>query len=639
MNRDQHGAEGIIERGHMKTKLFNKTPIQLAIAGVIFSSLTSSVAYANATVEDSELETITVTANRFATSVDDSLATQVVITRADIERIQPKSVLDMLSTVSGLDISTNGGRGQTSSVYMRGANAGHTLVLLNGVRISSASLGSTNIQNIAPELVERIEIVKGPRAALWGSDAIGGVIQIFTRKLESGEHFVSANFGSEGYQMVNAGVGIKHGDGFTSISLNHEESDGFDVKDDTETDDDGYSYNSLAINGQQQVNDALALSWLAQIDQGDTEYDSSFGANESEVNNHVWQVSAAYQWQLSDIKNNTQFSFGQNRTSNISHGNGTSRNEGSQFDTRRNQYSIINNSEITTDFQVNLGAELYQEELKGSSVYSESERDITGVFAHGIYKLDALTFELATRYDDVEGIDSETTFNSSIGYQVTDSTKISFSAGTGFKAPTFNDLYYPLQWRYIGNTSLVSETSQSNEFNVKSNFDNVSIAFNLYQTDIENLIDWSGSDKDGNVTPINVDDVETQGAELGLNYQGFGGEHQFNISYIETEDASTGNQLGRRSKNHISYQFDTEIENVDVYAELQYKGKRFDYLWGGEVVTLDSYSLVNLGASYPLTSKFKVQVKVNNAFDENYQTSDGYFTQERVAYIGFTYQN
>jgi vitamin B12 transporter len=637
--RDQHGAEGIIERGHMKTKLFNKTPIQLAIAGVIFSSLTSSVAYANATVEDSELETITVTANRFATSVDDSLATQVVITRADIERIQPKSVLDMLSTVSGLDISTNGGRGQTSSVYMRGANAGHTLVLLNGVRISSASLGSTNIQNIAPELVERIEIVKGPRAALWGSDAIGGVIQIFTRKLESGEHFVSANFGSEGYQMVNAGVGIKHGDGFTSISLNHEESDGFDVKDDTETDDDGYSYNSLAINGQQQVNDALALSWLAQIDQGDTEYDSSFGANESEVNNHVWQVSAAYQWQLSDLKNNTQFSFGQNRTSNISHGNGTSKNEGSQFDTRRNQYSIINNSEITTDFQVNLGAELYQEELKGSSVYSESERDITGVFAHSIYKLEALTFELATRYDDVEGIDSETTFNSSIGYQITDSTKISFSAGTGFKAPTFNDLYYPLQWGYIGNTSLVSETSQSNEFNVKSNFENVSIAFNLYQTDIENLIDWSGSDKDGNVTPINVDDVETQGAEFGLNYQGFGGEHQFNISYIETEDASTGNQLGRRAKNHISYQFDTEIENVDVYAELQYKGKRFDYLWGGEVVTLDSYSLVNLGASYPLTSKFKVQVKVNNAFDENYQTSDGYFTQERVAYIGFTYQN
>jgi vitamin B12 transporter len=623
----------------MKTKLFNKTPIQLAIAGIFVSSLTSTVAYANTTIADDELETITVTASRSASSIDDSLATQVVITRADIERIQPKSVLDMLATVSGLDISTNGGRGQASSVYMRGANAGHTLVLLNGVRVSSASLGSTNVQSIAPELVERIEIVKGPRAALWGSDAIGGVIQIFTRKLESGEVFASANFGSEGYQMLNVGAGIKHGDGFTSISVNHEESDGFDAKDDDETDDDGYSYNSLAINGQQKINDVLALNWLAQIDQGDTEYDSSFGANESEVNNHVWQIGAAYQWQLADIKNNTQFSIGQNRTSNIGYRKTTGKSEGSQFDTRRNQYSIINNSEVTANFQANFGAELYQEALKGTSVYSESERDVTGVFAHGVYKLEKFTYELAARYDDVEGIDSETTFNSSIGYQITDSTQISFSSGTGFKAPTFNDLYYPLNWGYIGNKDLVSETSRSFEFNVKSNFDNLSIAFNVYQTDIENLIDWSGSDKDENVTPVNVDDVEIQGAEFGVNYQGFGGSHQFNMSYIEAEDANTGNQLGRRAKEHFSYKFDTKIDKVDVYAELQYKGKRYDYLWGGKVITLDSYSLVNLGASYPINNKFKVQVKVNNAFDENYQTSDGYFTQERVAYIGFTYQN
>jgi vitamin B12 transporter len=639
--RDQHGAEGIIERGHMKTKQtknFSKTTLSLIITASLVTAM-SITAQANTSNPESDLETITVTANRFATSIDDSLATQVVITRADIERIQPKTVLDMLSTVSGLDISTNGGRGQASSVYMRGANSGHTLVLLNGVRISSASLGSTNVQSIAPELIERIEIVKGPRAALWGSDAIGGVIQIFTRKLDSGEHFVSANVGSEGYQMLNAGVGIKHGDGFTSISVNHEESDGFDVKDDTETDDDGYSYDSLAINGQQQINDALAFSWLAQVDQGDTEYDSSFGANESEVSNHVWQIGAAYQWQLANIKNNTQFSIGQNRTSNIGYGNGTSKSEGSQYDTRRNQYSIINNSEISANFQTNFGAELYQEALKGSSVYSETERDVTGIFAHGVYKFEKFTYELATRYDDVEGIDSETTFNSGIGYQATDSTQISFSAGTGFKAPTFNDLYYPLNWGYVGNTDLVSETSESYEFNVKSNFDNLSIAFNVYQTDIENLIDWSGSDQDGNVTPVNVDDVEIKGAEFGANYQGFGGSHQFNFSHIKAEDASTGDQLGRRAKNHVSYQFDTKIAKADVYAELQYKGKRYDYLYGGAVVKLDSYSLVNLGASYPLTNNFKVQVKVNNAFDENYQTSDGYFTQERVAYIGFTYQN
>jgi len=622
----------------MKTKLFNKTPIQLAVAGILFSNLTSTVVCAKDAMSD-EMETITVTANRGAASLGDSLATQVVITRVDIERIQPKSVLDILATVSGLDISTNGGRGQTSSVYMRGANSSHTLVLLNGVRISSASLGSTNVQSIAPELIERIEIVKGPRAALWGSDAIGGVIQIFTRKLEHGEHFASVNVGSDDYQMLSAGVGIKHGNGFTSISVEHEESDGFDVKDDTETDDDGYSFNSIAINGQQQINDALVINWLAQLDQGDTEYDSSYGANESELNNHVWHIGATYLWQLADIKNNTQFTVGQNRTSSIAHGNGISVSDGSQFDTRRNQYSIINSSEITTNFKTNIGAELYQEELKGSTAYSESTRDITGVFAHGVYQLEKFTYELAARYDDVEGIDSETTFNGGIGYQVTDSTQFSLSAGTGFKAPSFNDLYYPLSWGYIGNEDLVSETSESYEFSVKSNFDNVSIAFNAYQTDIENLIDWSGSDVDGNTTPINVDKVEIKGAEFGVNAQGFGGSHQFNLSYIETEDALTGNQLGRRAKEHASYQFDTQISNADLYAEIQYKGKRYDYLYGGTVVELDSYSLVNIGVSFPIADNVKVQVKVNNAFDENYQTVNGYFTQERVAYLGVTYQN
>jgi len=624
----------------MKTK-HNKTFTKSTLSIVITASLTAAMSLsvqANIDTDKSELETITITANRSAVNIDKSLATQVVITRADIERIQPKSVLDMLATVSGIDISTNGGRGQSSSVYMRGANASHTLVLLNGVRISSASLGSTNVQSIAPELIERIEIVKGPRAALWGSDAIGGVIQIFTRKLESGEHFVSANFGSENYQMLNAGVGIKHGDGFTSISVNHEESDGFDVKDDTETDDDGYNLNSLAINGQQQVSDALAINWLAQLDQGDTEYDNS-RANESEINNHVWQISAAYQWQLSGVNNTTQVNVGQSRTSNIGYGNGKSKSEGRQYDTRRNQYSVINNSEISSSFQVNLGAELYKESLKGSSVYSESERDVTGVFAHTIYAYEKFSYELAARYDDVEGIDSETTFNTSVGYHITDDTQVSFSVGTGFKAPTFNDLYYPLNWGYVGNKDLVSETSKSYEISVKSQFDNLSIAWNIYKTDIENLIDWSGSDIDGNTTPVNVDDVEIQGAEFGLNYQGLGGSHQFNVSYIEAENAATGKQLGRRAKEYVSYQFDTQLGKTDVYAELQYKGKRYDYLWGGRVVKLDSYSLVNLGASYPVTDNVKVQIKINNAFDESYQTADGYFTQERVAYFGISYQN
>ncbi len=616
-----------------QNKTFIKSVLALAIAGATSMSFSVSATTSEITA-DQDIETVTVTASRTPMAIADSLASQVVITRADIERIQPKSVLDLLTSVAGVDMSTNGGRGQNSSVYMRGANSSHTLVLLNGVRISSATLGSTNVQDIAPELVERIEIVKGPRAALWGSDAIGGVIQIFTRKLAGGEHQLSASVGSQGYKLLNGSVGLTHGDGATSFSVSHEKSDGFDVKNDSETDKDGFSYHSFALNGQQKVNQVLVLDWLAQVDQGDTEYDNSYGANESEVNNHVWQLGASYNWQVAGVNQITKVSIGQNRTSNIGHGNGISKSEGSRFDSRRDQYSLLNSSQLSAQWQLNLGVDLYQETLKGDAEYDKSERDTIGVFAHAMYHQDKWSFELATRHDDVEGVDSEATYNTSAGYQLTANTKVSISAGTGFKAPTFNDLYYPL----YGNPELVSETSTSYELTINHHFDDLSVTLNFYQTDIDELIDWA-TNAEGVLTPLNVDEVDIQGAELGSMYQGLGGKHQFNISYIEAENALTGEQLGRRAKKHLSYQFDTTIGEVDVYAELQYKGKRYDYLWGGTVVTLNSYSLVNLGVSYPITSKLKLQAKINNAFDKEYQNTDNYFTQGRVAYLGISYQN
>lgn len=587
-------------------------------------------------------EQILVTANRAATSAEDVLVSQVVITRADIEKIQAKSVLDLLATVSGVDISANGGRGQNSSVYMRGANSGHTLVLVNGVRIGSATLGSTNLNEIAPELIERIEVVKGPRAALWGSDAIGGVIQIFTRKVNGGEHFANATFGSDNYQKYSAGIGIEHGDGSTSVSVSHEESDGFDVKDDSETDDDGFSYDSIAINGQQQMTNALALTWLAQVDQGDTEYDS-FGHNESAVTNHVWNLGAAYQSTLAGYENSTQLSIGQSRTSNISHGNGTLKSDGNVFDTRRDLISLLNHTTLSEHWQVNVGADFYDEQLKGTSEFSETQRDVSGYFAHTVFNQDQLTYEFALRYDDVEGIDSETTYNASVGYQFNEDTRMVLSTGTGFKAPTFNDLYYPLNWGYIGNKNLVSETSDTVEFNLTSQLDLLTVSFNIHKTDIENLIDWSGKDADGNTTPININDVTIEGAELGLNYAASHGTHQFNISYVNAEDtgaeAGEEEQLIRRAKEFANYKFSTEIADADVYVEWQYKGKRFDNVWGVGKVKLDSYQLINLGTSYAITDKFKLEAKINNAFNEQYNTISGYFSQDRTVYLGVSYQN
>ena len=599
--------------------------------GLALASLTSAQA---APVDE---EVITVTATRTPVNIDTALASVVVISQADIARIQPKSVNDILATVAGIDITSQGGRGQNSSLFLRGANSNHTLVLVDGIRVSSASLGATNTQAIAPELIERIEIVKGPRAAIWGSDAIGGVIQIFTRKLDSNEFFAGATIGSDNYQQLKAGAGFKHGNGHTSISVNHEESDGFDVLKTAEDDKDGFDFDSIAIKGQQQINEQLAIDWLARADQGDSEYDNAYGgANETETRNHAWLVRGTYNAMIGHVQNSTTVTLGQNRDYSENGGEHLPSSATTKFETRRDQFSIFNHAQVFPFLQFNLGVDFYQESLDGTTSYDEDERNVTGVFAHSLYSKDSLTLEAAVRYDDVEGVDSETTYNAGVGYQISRDTRIALNAGSGFKAPTFNDLYYPSDPYSAGNPDLVSETSDTVELVLATRFAQVDMGFNVYQTDVENLIVWQ-PDANFFYKPENVNKVEIKGVEFTANYQGLGGQHQISASYVDTEDKATGEQLIRRAKDQFSYQFDTSFGDLAVYVEYQYHGKRDDSDFTLGKVELDSYHLVNVSASYPITTNLTLESRITNAFDENYQTALNYNTGERAGYIGINY--
>lgn len=596
-------------------------------------ALTSALALTASVQAETVEEVITVTATRTPTNIDTALATQVVITRADIERIQPKSVLDLIGTVAGVDVINQGGRGQNATVFLRGANANHTLVLLNGVRISSASLGSTSIQTIAPELIERIEIVKGPRAAIWGSDAIGGVIQIFTREVQSNEFFAGVTVGDDNYQQYKAGAGFKHGDGFTSISVNKEKSDGFDVLSTAEDDEDGYDYTSFAIRGQQQLTEQFALDWLLQADSGDSEYDNAFGGNnESEIDNHAWLARGVYQTQIGHVQNTTSFSVGQNRDKSDSVGTAFP----TSFETRRDQYSLLNHAQVFPHLQFNLGVDYYQEELSGTTTYDVNERDVTGIFAHTLYHLNDVTLEAAVRYDDVEHIDSETSFNAGAGYQINSDTRIALNVGTGFKAPTFNDLYYPADPYSSGNPDLISETSETVELVLETRIASVDMSLNAYQSDIENLIVWT-PDANFFYSPDNVSDVEISGVEFTANYIGLGGNHQLNASYVDSEDKATNKQLDRRARDHFAYQFDTKFGDLAVYFEYQYNGKRTDRDFTIGEVKLGGYSLVNVSASYPITSALTVEGRVSNLLDKTYQSVLNYNTQDRAVYMGINY--
>ena len=613
-----------------QNNFFKKSLLSLAVAGAMS---TSFIASANTENTAKDVEVLTVTATRSQLNIDDTLTSQVVITRADIELANPISLLDLLSTVPSIDIATNGGRGQNSSIFMRGTNSDHTLVLIDGVRVSSATSGGTSLNTISPEMIERIEIVQGPRAALWGSDAIGGVIQIFTRQLSAGELFASASYGSDNYTKFSAGAGISHGDGQTSITISKEESDGFDVQEGSETDDDGYDFTSVAIRGQQKVSEDFSLEWMLSSDSGDNEYDGYY--NGSDIKNHAWLVRANYASDINGVINNTVFSVGQNRDSTDSLSNGQSQGI---FETRRNQYSLVNSSQFSDDFQVNVGVDYYQDDVsKSTTVYDKEERDTTGVFAHALYTENAWTFEATVRHDSVEDVNSENTYNVGVGHKVDEDTRVVLNYGTGFKVPTYNDLFYP----GFGTPTLNSELSETAELFFETKISDVKTTVSLYRSKIDDLIGRK------NGSAANFEKVEINGIEISANYQAFGGTHDFNMSYTDAEDQSSTNTMGklsyeqliRRAKEKFNYKFVTTISEVDVYAEYQFVGSRKDDVFGIGKVDLSSYQLINLGLNYDVSSNFSVSSRVTNLLDKEYQTASSYNSQERALYVGITYRN
>jgi len=605
-----------------QNNFFKKSLLSLAVAGAMS---TSFIAAANERNAVKDIEVLTVTATRSHLNIDEALTSQVVITRADIELANPISILDLLSSVPSIDIASNGGKGQTGSIFMRGTNSDHTLVLIDGVRVSSATSGGASFNTISPEMIERIEIVQGPRAALWGSNAIGGVIQIFTRQLAGGELFAGASFGSDDYKKYNAGVGISHGDGQTSISVSHEESDGFDVQDGSEPDDDGYEFTSLAIRGQQKLNTALTLEWLLSSDRGENEYDGFY--NGSDIKNHAWLVRANYKSMINDVNNHTVFSVGQNRDYIDSLSNGDSQ---SVFETRRNQYSMVNNSQFSNELQLNIGVDHYQDDVsKSTTAYDIEKRDTTGVFAHTLYTNNAWTYEATLRHDNVENIASENTYSLGLGYKFDADSRLVLNYGTGFKAPTFNDLYYP----FGGNPNLVSEFSNSVEVFYETKIAEINTSVNFYHSNIDDLIVWGGTQAE------NIEQAEINGVEFSANYQGFGGAHDINISYTDAEDKSTNEQLIRRAKDKFNYKFTTSLSGVDLYAEYQFVGSRTDNVFGVGTVNLSSYQLINLGLNYAMSEHFSLTSRITNLLDKDYQTVSSYNSQERALYFGITYKN
>ena len=615
-----------------------KTLLALTVA----STCTSGLTFADTVEKNTDVtETIVVTANRTSQNSADLLSSVKVISRVDIDLSSANSVAELLNGVNGLQMSQSGGAGQTTSIFSRGTNAGHTLVIIDGQRISSATLGETAFADISVEQIERIEVTKGPRAALWGSDAIGGVIQIFTRQLAAGEIAADVGFGNMNQKQLTVSGALGHGAGSTTFTATKKTSDGYDIYQNIEDDDDGYDRENISLVGQQAINKNWKLHWLAKYDQGGSEYDSPYNSvNENSFKNKQWHLSASQHegnW-------SQNLFIGQQRNESKTFGNGVLEEDANLFQTTRLQTSWLGALKLTDKLSTNIGLDFIDEEVDTATPYEVIQRDIKAVFTRLAFDTNSIILDGALRYDDIEGIDSEVTYNLSAGFRFAQSSLISLSFGSGFKAPSFNDLYYPedsntyfgVTYTDRGNPDLVAETSDSIELLIKSEFSGANVELSIFNTKIENLIEWL-TDVNNVTSPTNISKAEINGAELTLDSTFLGLGHQIQLSYLDAKDSDTNEPLIRRAKHTASYQVSKDLDNINLLASLNYQGEREDSEWPG-TVTLPSHTLVNVSATYQVSTDWSLALKVNNLFDKDYVTNNKYIGQPAQYLLTVSYR-
>jgi vitamin B12 transporter len=583
--------------------------------------------------ESSAAPEVIVTATRTPETADATLASVTVITRQDIERLQPLSVPDLIQGVAGVNVATNGGLGTQTAVFLRGTNSDHVLVLIDGVKVGSATAGTEAFQFLPVDQIERIEIVRGPRSSLYGSEAIGGVIQIFTRKGGGAlTPYGSAGVGS--YATGKGNVGLSGGGqhGWFDASVADVETEGINACRGTltagcftfEPDRDGYRNRSVSLRGGYRFDNGTEVDMHALRADGKTQFDGTF-ENETEFVEQVIGGSVRFTplapWRVT--LSGGESSDDQN---NLLNGAPTS-----FFDTTRDTFSFQNDVTIGKDQLVTLGADYQNDRIGSTTAYTVTSRDDLGVFAQYQGSFGRNRIQLAARNDDNSQFGSATTGNIAWGFTLTESLRVTASYGTAFKAPTFNQLYFP----GFSNPNLQPEKSQSAEIGIGGTSKWGTWSLNGYRTRIHDLIALDSAFIPQNVATAVIRGVEAIGSTIV-----FGWRVGLTLTLLDPENKSggvdDGNVLPRRAQQSGKIDFDRTFGDFKFGTTVFAQGRRYDDL--ANTVRMAGYATVDLRGEYAITKDWRVQARIGNLFDRTYETA-AYFNQPGLnAFVSVLYQ-
>jgi vitamin B12 transporter len=622
-----------------------------SLIGLAFTSPTFAA-------EQINLDDVIVTASRISEPLNATLRDVSVIDREQIERAGQSTLIEILQIQPSIEVTSNGGAGKTSGLFMRGTNTNHVLVLIDGIRVNSATAGTTTFENLPVALIDRIEILRGPAASMYGQDAIGGVIQIFTKKGSGSPKFYAGmGYGTYNTKTAEAGVHGTISDTSFALGLSSLDTDGYSsYKTNDDNFDDNDSYRNLSVTGSlsHKIADGHELGLQFLHSKGKTRFDNRFNifsfdpsfSDSAEITQHSY---AAY----------TKNKFTSNWLSTLKIGEGYDEQvtfaalsfftteSRSVFRTKQHQWSWQNDVELPLG-TLTLAYDRLEERVKSTSIFDKYDRNNNGYYLGYLVDLGNHTAQASYRSDHSSSFGTNDTHALGYGYRFNDNWRTNVSYGTAFKAPTFNDLYTPFTdfgggFSYQGNPNLKPETSRNKELSIIYHNDATKLSATFYHNDIRNLI--LGAQNIPTDTAINLGSVTAKGLTLAgsqaVGNWNLGGS----IDIQSPRNNESDNLLLRRANRHASANLSYSLGDWRFGAESIASSKRYND--SANELPIAGYTIFNLTSEYKINQAWKVQARLNNVLDKNYALaydgdpkSDGfiYDTSGANLFVNLRYQ-
>lgn len=617
------GGRTSIASNNLMPSPFNRCPHRAVFA--CLSSLPFAGLALAGSADITTLPTINITATHNA-PVAFAGVPSTTISRAQIDRLQATSALSLLENTAGLNLVNLGGPGKLTNVSIWGASPSQTLVLVDGVRIGSLTAGQAYLENLPVALIDHIEIIRGPRSGQYGADAMGGVIQIFTRAGQSGIH-PSFSLGGGSRDTWNGSANLSGGAGPVDYSLgvSHQQTGGFNSYTDktgspyapVEPDQDGYHNNSAqgriayhADNGAR-----IGAHWLGS--DAWTDFDGSF-QNQSRDRQQVFGLNGALMklrsWQL-------RGDLGRSFDRLTSYENGVF---ASEFDSRRDTFNLAN------DFTINhglltLGADQSRDLVNSNTRYTVTDRRNTGLYAQFVDQIGQLSLQSALRHDHNSQFGNANTGSLDLSWQLTRAWALTAGYGTGFRVPSFNDLYYP----GYSNPNLRPERSHTARLGANWARGSWTTALTGFRTRSQDLITL-----DAHYIPQNINSAQVIGAEWQLGWHTSHWTMNADTTWLSTRNIATGTSLPRQPK--WSGRLDVDRQFGRWAAGITVRGQTQTHEVNARQVN-NGFATADLRLGYRLAPNWHAEAKVTNITNRAYQTAYGYNQAGRGGFLTIRY--